>query len=261
VIQLVIPMAGLGSRFTAAGFTIPKPLIPVHGVEMYKLVLSNLISSQVARIVLICPRSFGMKRLEPQLTRATSAEVTIVEIEALTSGPASTVNLAKGELNLSEPLVIANSDQYVDFLVDDFYKTLLGGDYLGAVLTMQDDDPKWSYAEVDSACLIRRVVEKEVISTHATVGIYGFSVARDFFEAYDSMTEADFRVNGEFYVAPSYEFSPKFQSPGAKAIDLGPVGSVMYGLGIPKDLETFIAQPLSKQACENASILFQAPSA
>lgn len=259
MIQLVVPMAGLGSRFKSAGFSTPKPLIPVHGVEMYKLVLSNLISPVVSKIILICPSSFDMKGLETELSAATSTKVAIIEVDALTSGPASTVNLSRGELDLEKPLVIANSDQYVNFNVANFYSSLIKGAHLGAVLTMQDDDPKWSYAEIDEKGVILRVVEKEVISKFATVGIYGFSIAADFFEAYDNMVLRDFKVNGEFYVAPAYEFSPKFRHPGAIAIDLGPVGSVMYGLGIPEDLERFLKQPISARACAKAEVLFQAP--
>lgn len=257
MIQLVVPMAGLGSRFVAAGYSTPKPLIPVHGVEMYKLVLSNLLSKEVSRVVLVCPKAFGMKRIEVELSTFTNCKVTVLEIESLTSGPASTVNLAKNELDPDSPLVIANSDQYVNFNVESFYKTLLENKYLGTILTMQDDDPKWSYAEVLPTGIISRVVEKEVISPYATVGIYGFCRAGDFFEAYDAMTDAGFKVNGEYYVAPSYEFSPKFDTPGALALDLGPVGSVMFGLGIPQDLEAFLANRISHEACNAAAALFR----
>ncbi len=256
MIQLVIPMAGLGSRFLAEGYKTPKPLISIHGVEMYKIVLSNLLDALVSRVVIICPKSFDMKKLEPSLEIATSSEVGIIDIDYLTTGPATTAYISKELLDPDLPLVIANSDQFVDFQVSNFYQHLVNGKHLGAVLTMKDDNPKWSYAEVDSNNLITRIVEKEVISENATVGIYGFSHARDFFEAYERMIAANFRVNGEFYVAPSFQFSPSFNSRGVLAIDLGPVGEVMHGLGIPADLEEFLRTDVSRVAAINARAIF-----
>lgn len=256
MIQLVVPMAGLGSRFRTAGYTTPKPLIEVHGVEMYRLVISNLFSEQIDRIVLITPSSFQMKHLESSLSSCLGLEVSVVEVDGLTSGPATTVSLALDLLDLDMPLVVANSDQYVAFDPTSFYDALENSGDMGVILTMRDNDPKWSYAQLGSGGRVTRIVEKEVISDMATVGIYGFRSARDFLTAYEAMVESDFRVNGEFYVAPAYEFSPGFKSPGVSVFDLGPVGEVMFGLGIPQDLNAFIATDISKRASAKATELF-----
>ena len=256
MIQLVIPMAGLGSRFRAQGYTVPKPLIQIHGIEMYKLVLANLFSTQLDRVVLICPTSFQMKSLEPELSSKLGIKVNVIEVDGLTTGPAATVALARDLLDPTLPLVIANSDQYVAFEPDGFYSQVEQPENHGIVLTMRDDDPKWSYVSLNANGMIERVVEKQVISDIATVGIYGFKAAEDFLHAFDAMVNAGFMVNGEHYVAPAYEFLPEFKSGVIGIHDLGPVGQVMFGLGIPEDLERFLELDVSHRAAERSKKLF-----
>ena len=256
MIQLVVPMAGLGSRFKSQGYTVPKPLIQIHGIEMYKVVLANLFSPQLDRVILVCPTSFNMKSLEGELSRCLGLVVRIIEVDGLTSGPAATVALARDLLDPEIPLVIANSDQYVAFEPDGFYAEIQQSDNRGLVLTMRDDDPKWSYVSVNAHNLIDRVVEKQVISDLATVGIYGFKRAGDFFQAFDSMVRAGFMVNGAHYVAPAYEFLTDFKSGIIGIHDLGPVGQVMFGLGIPEDLQSFLKLDVSRQAAERSKQLF-----
>lgn len=256
MIQLVIPMAGLGSRFRAQGYDVPKPLIQIHGIEMYKVVLANLFSTQLDRVILICPTSFKMKSLEAELSSKLSVKVTIIEVDHLTTGPAATVALARDLLDPELPLVIANSDQYVAFDPEGFYSQIQHSQNRGIVLTMRDDDPKWSYVSLDAHGMIERVVEKQVISDIATVGIYGFKAAGDFFQAFDSMVDAGFMVNGEHYVAPAYEFLQDFKSGVVGIHDLGPVGEVMFGLGIPEDLESFLELDVSYRAADKSKQLF-----
>jgi len=250
-------MAGLGSRFKAKGYSIPKPLIPIHGIEMYKVVLANLFSTHLARVVLICPTSFKMKPLELDLSNKLGVPVTIIEVETLTTGPAATVALARHLLDPDLPLVIANSDQFVAFEPDIFYSELENNDHDGVILTMRDSDPKWSYVSVNSNQMINRVVEKQVISDIATVGIYGFKQTQGFLAAFDKMVSSGFMVNGEHYVAPAYEFMPNFKTGVIAIHDLGPVGQVMFGLGIPEDLESFLKQKISYDAAEQAKNIFE----
>ena len=40
--NILIPMAGAGSRFEQAGYTFPKPLIEIHGKPMIQKVVENL---------------------------------------------------------------------------------------------------------------------------------------------------------------------------------------------------------------------------
>lgn len=237
-IHLVIPMAGEGQRFRKAGIDTPKPLIDVGGVPMYQLILSNLWSEYIGRVTLIARAEYDIESRAPYLQKRLGAEVNVVNVYQTTGGPAVSVGLAECLLKEHEPVVVANSDQFVDANLDDLYVELLGGDISGSILTMEDDDPKWSYVEVDSYGHVLRVAEKKVISRYASVGIYGFQTAQLMLSAFKSMREAREQVNGEYYVAPAYNFMPRTSGPVVSR-NLGPIRAVTYGLGTPEDLKSF----------------------
>lgn len=255
-IQLVVPMAGLGSRFATAGYSQVKPLLPIHGQEMYKVVLANLMSPDVGRIVLVAPTTFELSKRESDMEAALRVPVTIVEIDYLTDGPASTVELSRPHLDPDLPVVTANSDQYVDADLSDFYRKVGSGTCSGVILTMGDDSPKWSYVRTNEAGQVTLIREKEVISNEATVGIYGFASARSLFSSITSMKSGGNKVNGEYYVAPAYDFL--LGEPGGVLTSyLGHVGTVMHGLGVPEDYERFLNNGTSIKAASTAETLFK----
>lgn len=250
-IQLVIPMAGLGTRFSERGYGVPKPLLSVHGLSMYRLVLGNLLTEQIGRIAIVAQQSWNLGPSISALSNALDLEVELIEIDYLTGGPADTVELAQVWLRPDQPVVTANSDQYVHADIRPFYGLLESGSVSGALLLMEDDHPKWSYARLNEAGEILEVREKEVISPFATVGIYGFSSARVMLEAFAAMRASDDRVNGEFYVGPAYNYLKSQREPIAST-NLGPVSTVMYGLGTPEDYEFFLSTDLSRAAVKDA---------
>jgi NDP-sugar pyrophosphorylase family protein len=247
MLTVVIPMAGRGSRFADAGYEIPKPLLPIHGVPMIETVVRNLTPSEPARFVFICRREhmddYGFV---PALRRVAPGCV-VVPIDEVTEGAACTVALGEAATDPDDILVIANSDQWVDHSMDEHLAVLRRDDLDGLIMTMTADDPKWSFVELDSAQLVTNVVEKEVVSSEATVGIYTFRRAADYFRAARSMIAADKRVNGEFYVAPVYN---ELIAAGARiGIDnIGADRAGMYGLGTPADYDDFLALPISARA-------------
>lgn len=246
MINIVIPMAGAGSRFAKAGFTDPKPLIPVKGIPMIKVVINNLRPSHPHRFIFICQKSHVEQyNLHTKLAEWAPG-CSIVEINGLTEGAACTVLAAKDLINNDAPLMIANSDQYVDCDIDQYLATMDEKNLDGLIMTMKADDPKWSFVGFDSKGQVTRVVEKEVISDEATVGIYNFAQGKKFVEAAERMIRNDLRVNGEFYVAPTYN---SMIEEGARLgiYNIGSEAHGMYGLGIPSDLQIFIENPISKK--------------
>jgi len=247
MLTIVIPMAGRGSRFAEAGYELPKPLLPIHGIPMIEAVVRNLAPSEPARFVFICQRehlaSFGF---EAGLRQAAPG-CTIVAIDGVTEGAACTVLLAEHAIDPDDVLVIANSDQWVDHTMDAHLGVMRADDLDGLIMTMTADDPKWSFVSLDERNLVTTVVEKVVISDEATVGIYAFARGGEFIRAAKAMIAADERVNGEFYVAPVYN---QLIAEGARiGIDnVGSEGDGMYGLGIPADYEGFLKLPLSLRA-------------
>lgn len=248
MLNIVIPMAGRGSRFADAGYELPKPLLPIHGVPMIEVVARNLTPSlQPARFVFIC-RQEHLERygFEAALRRLVPG-CAIVPIDTVTEGAACTVMLSEGVVDPEGVLIIANSDQWVDHDIDDHLALLRDQQLDGLIMTMTADDPKWSFVELGPDHHVTNVVEKEVVSDEATVGIYTFARASDYFRAARAMIAADKRVNGEFYVAPAY--NELIAEDARIGIDnVGAEGAGMYGLGIPADYEGFLGLDLSLRA-------------
>jgi len=247
MLNIVLPIAGRGSRFVTAGYTRPKPLIPVHGAPMIEAVVRNIRPRGDHRFIFVALREhldhLGMR---DTLDRIAPGCI-VVPVNEVTQGAACTVLLARQHINSTDPLMIANSDQWVDVDINAYLATMDRARANGLIMTMAATDPKWSFVGLDLAGLVTRVVEKEVISSEATVGIYNFRHGNDFVRAAEQMIEKNLRVNGEFYVAPVYN---ELIAEGARIAihNVGSEGAGMYGLGIPADLDSFLANPVSLRA-------------
>lgn len=247
-LNILIPMAGMGSRFKKEGYSLPKPLIPVHGHPMIQWVINNLRpKGRPHRFIFICLKAhleqFGlMKNLK---TWAPHCEV--VFTDSVTQGAACTVLLAKEFINDAHPLMIANSDQWIDIDIEHYLQAMENGGYDGYIMTMKANDPKWSYVGLDGRGNVVEVVEKKVISDEATVGIYNFRFGKDFVESAETMIAQDLRVNGEFYVAPAYN-QLVLRKKKVGIWNIGQEGEGMYGLGIPPDLKKFELLDISRKA-------------
>lgn len=236
-VQLVIPMAGEGRRFSDAGYKSPKPLLEIDGRPMFELVIRNLIVPAVDRVVLLSRDEWYLSASVTSLSSALGIPISNISVSGTTDGPAGTVELAAPVLDLDAPVVVANSDQYVSGDLSGFYQAIEAG-APGVILAMQDDDPKWSYVRVDGKGNAVELREKVVISPLATVGIYAFSSVRLMLDAFRDMRDRRDMTNSEYYVAPSYRYLIE-QGAEVRVIDLGPIGDVMHGMGIPEDYEEF----------------------
>lgn len=234
--NIVIPMAGLGSRFAKVGFDRPKPFIDVLGKPMIVRVLENL-RYKDARYILIARKEHLIqeKKLVDEIQNDFNVE--FIGIDKLTEGTACTVLYARKYINNDKPLMIANSDQIVDINIADFIDDSFNRGLDGSILTFRDKEknPKWSFVRLKDN-LVTEVKEKEVISELATVGIYLFAKGKIFVEnAIDMIIEND-RVNGEFYTCPVYNYAIKY---GFKIGIYNIKDNQMHGIGTPEDLEIF----------------------
>ena len=203
--------------------------------------------SQDHRFIFICQRIHVEAFQLDQKLKTWAPGCEVVQIDELTEGAACTVLVAREFIENNDHLMIANCDQYIEIDIDQYLQKLSAHDLDGLIMTMKADDPKWSYVAIDENRNVTRVVEKEVISDEATVGIYNFKHGIQFVSAAEKMIEDDFRVNGEFYVAPTYNVM--IERGGSIGIDnIGTEGNGMYGLGIPSDLERFLTLPVLSKA-------------
>jgi NDP-sugar pyrophosphorylase family protein len=236
MINIVIPMAGMGKRFADVGFPDPKPFIPVKGQIMIERVLNNL-HYKDARYILIARKEHVEARRDQVEYLKSKYNVIIEEVERVTDGAACTVLKAHRHINNDEPLLIANSDQIVDASIADFIDDCAKRKLDGSILTFPSDHPKWSYAKTDQDGIVTEVKEKVVISNKATVGIYLFSKGRDFVDgALDMIAEAD-KFNHEYYVCPIYNHLAKIN----KKVGIYDIQeNQMHGTGTPEDLENYL---------------------
>ena len=248
MLNIVVPMAGRGSRFVKAGYELPKPLIEIHGHPMIECVTKNIAPKIEHKFIYLCLAEHLEKYDLARRLKSFSPNCEIITVDKVTEGAACTVLLARDFIDNDEPLMIANSDQYVDIDINDYLAA--GAELDGLIMTMFADDNKWSFIKFNSAQHVTMVREKEVISNEATVGIYNFARGRDYVACADKMIELNLRVNNEFYVAPVYNI---YIEQGAKIgfYNVGKLDAGMYGLGVPDDLNKFIANPLSKKIFED----------
>ena len=244
MLNIVVPMAGSGTRFAQAGYRLPKPLIDVQGSPMIRRVIDNIRPSRPHRFIFVCQRAhdreFGLT--ERLTTWAPGCEV--VRLDGITEGAACTVLAAAALIDTPNPLMIANSDQLVDIEIDDHLALIDPSQSDGMIMTMPATDPKWSYAATGTNGWVTRVAEKNPISPHATVGIYNFTAGADFVTAAQQMIAADDRTLGEFYLAPVYNH---LIEAGARIAINEITATSMHGLGTPEDLEAFLLKSSLRQ--------------
>jgi len=245
MLNIVIPMAGAGSRFAKDDrYSDPKPLIRINNSPMIKIVIDNLKPVREHRFIFICQKNhIRTYNLKDKLEKWSKGCI-IVEIDELTEGAACTVLKAKSYINNKDELMIANSDQFIDADINKYLDEINKHQLDGLIMTMKANSSKWSYVGFKNNS-VNKVVEKKVISDEATVGIYNFLHGVDFVTTAEEMINNNDRVNNEFYVAPVYNYLIK-QKKSIGIYNVGSVGSGMYGLGTPDDLDLFMRERINE---------------
>lgn len=254
-LQLLIPAAGKGSRFTNAGFDFPKPIIPVWDIPMLIWVISNFPLEPEDQIRILCQSEHEIPGMLKNYVKKLPNQVKFLEIDYWTEGPAHSVELLLEGINDSSPVVCANSDQYVFSGLPEFVNAVRNGKSQGQILTMEATSNAWSYIGRDSDGKVIRVVEKEEISNEATVGVYGWSSAATLRAALSWQRDTGLKVNNEYYVAPSYQFLIENRLEiSTHSVGLHGVG--VHGLGVPKDLENFLTLETAMEIHGRLSSIF-----
>jgi len=231
--NVLIPMAGAGSRFAAAGYTFPKPLIEVNGKPMIQVVVENL--NIEAHYIFIVQKEHYEKYHLQYLLNAIAPGCSIVMIPGMTEGAACTTLLAKELIDNGDPLIIANSDQFVEWNSNECLYAFNADSIDAGIVTFESNHPKWSYAKLNEQGFVSEVAEKKPISDHATVGIYFWKKGSDYVKYAEQMIAKDIRVNNEFYVAPVFNEAIA----DGKKIRIKDAAK-MWGIGTPEDLNYFL---------------------
>lgn len=248
-INLVLPAAGLGSRFRDVGELRPKPLIPVFDLPMIMWVLLNFPLMSEDKVWIISQTKDCIPGAIRHLSSILPFEVEFLEIDCLTEGPASTVNLVLKNLPDDEGLIVANTDQYVFADLRPFLELVRANSCSGQILTMHASSNAWSYVGRDLNGRIDRVIEKVEISNEATVGVYGWAKVAVAKSAFEDTFQKDIRTNNEFYVAPTYNYLIA-QGLKVETYLVGEHGKAVHGLGIPVDLQSFLRNPQARSIAD-----------
>ncbi len=230
---IVVPMAGMGSRFSKAGYTDIKPLIPIFGKPMIEHVV-DCVGLDADWIFIVQKGHREDYDLDSKLDILRPGCKIIDTGYGPTDGAACSILLAKEFVNNNRPLVVINSDNII--LWDtELFDDMMESEARGLILCFKDEDPKWSFAKVDDDMFVTEVAEKKPISDNATAGMYIWKHGADFVLAAEQMISKNIRTNNEFYLCPVYNENILLGHP----IIIGFVNE-MHGVGTPEDLEEYI---------------------
>jgi dTDP-glucose pyrophosphorylase len=241
MLKTIILMAGRGTRFLDLDPDKPKPLVELHGHPLIRWVVENLRVKTPQQYIFVALKEHIEKFQLNDLFNSWNIHFNLVEVDTVTKGAACSALFARKFMD-EDQMLIVNSDQYIRFSADQFIADANQRGLDGSILTMKASGPKWSYVRVNEKEMVTEVKEKQEISETATVGVYYFRRGQDFVTATERMIAADDTVNGEFYIAPVYNY---LIGSRISHYPVGVAGTEMIGLGTKEDFLKFQENPES----------------
>ncbi len=235
--NIVITMAGLGSRFKKAGYQVPKYQIIAHEKTLFEWSMESL-----KGFMKDDNQYFFVVRVEDQASdfiRETCAKlgihkVQVIQIDYLTKGQAETAMLCKDLWEQESKLLIYNIDTYVEAY--QMETSQIQGD--GFIPCFLGEGDHWSFVKLDESGKAVLVKEKERISEFCTLGAYYFKSCKLYEELYDSYyTKGNQLEKGERYIAPLYNYF--IRQGGDVRISVVDTDKV-HVLGTPEELDAFV---------------------
>ena len=234
--NILIPMAGRGSRFEEQGYTDKKPFIDVNGKPMIHRVIENLgmeFDKEYMFIMICLQEDFDKYDFTEFEKVIGHNSYDVVILDDVTEGAAQTILQAKDLIDDDTPLMTMNSDQLVDWDIERLFEMCEQFD--GVIPCFYGEGNAWSYARTLDNGYVQEVAEKKQISNYATAGYYYWKKGSDFVKYAEQMIEDNSRTNGEFYVAPVYNWAVK----DGKRVGVFMVDKC-YSLGTPEDLQEYL---------------------
>lgn len=233
--NIVIPMAGEGTRFPRDTYKIPKPLIEIRGVPMIQRAIDSLGLNGTYHFII---RKDSYYDQVCTLLHSICPNSKIISVEETTEGPASSCLLFRDFINNDDELVIANCDQIMWWDPEVFLTNARYYRYDGLVVTYTTTTPKNSYAKIDSNGLVVEIKEKEVISDISLNGIHYWRKGKYFIQSSEDMIKCQDRSpNGEFYVGPTYNYMIK----NGYKVGIHHIPNFQHNpVGVPEDLENYL---------------------
>lgn len=238
-INILIPMAGAGSRFVEANYDKPKPLIDVHNEPMIKWAVKSIdFIDKLKNFSLIFiilkehDEKHGLKKQLKEIFSEYKDNIEIVIINEITRGQAETCLAAKNHINNYNKLIIHNCDTYSTSNIFDIINEYNPD---GILPCFESDHPRYSFAKTDEHNNVIETAEKNPISNNATNGTYYFKRGLDFVQVAENAIRNNEFYNNEFYIAPLYNKLIK----SGKKIKIAKT-KLNHVLGTPEELNNFL---------------------
>jgi NDP-sugar pyrophosphorylase family protein len=237
--NIVVPIVGMGKRFSEAGFQDPKPLIFVKGKEIVRHSIESFgIPGNYIFVIRKGQRSSDLRSLLFDIM----PDSQVIETEEMTEGAACSVLLARDLIDNNEELIIFNCDQRTEWDYRCFLDFCQNSEIEGVVTTYQHDNvvvgksSPFSFIKIDDNKNAVMLEEKFAISDLSLCGIHYWKRGRDFVESAAEMIRKDDRINNEFYVSRTYNY---LIAKGKKIRHFPIPKGQFFSLGTPEDLKIF----------------------
>ena len=202
--NIVITMAGFGTRFKQAGYTMPKYQIEAHGKTLFEwsmLSLDGYRQDGNRYIFIVRREDNAVEFISQQCNKLEFPDFFILELNNPTDGQATTTMLAKSYWVQDAPLMIYNIDTFVE--PGEMTLADIRGD--GFIPCFHADGDHWSFVELGAGGKAVQVSEKRRISDNCTLGAYYFKSCTLYDELYTEYYKDKLNIEkGEKYVAPLY---------------------------------------------------------
>ena len=201
--NLLLPIAGKAQRFLDAGYMMPKPLIRAKHKHVIDWSMDSIDYEDCNLIFIVRLDHIYNFSIDKILKQKFGDDIKIVVVDQVTRGALETCTLAEEYIDNDLPLFIYTPDV---FFGPKFDPESVSKDSDGFLLTFLANSPDHSYSDFDENGVVSRVVEKEVISQHANVGLYYFKTGSMFLHYAWRAIDDNLMVKGEFYIAPIYNY-------------------------------------------------------
>lgn len=233
-----MPMGGLGQRFRDAGIDTPKPLINVNGIPMFQKALAsyNTYEGEKRYVFVIRKDTEDEYGISKQI-KALLPDAKIKLLDHNTRGAVETCLVAEELIDPTLPLVIMDCD--ISFDASNYFELINDAvqseAFDGLLLSFNSDNPRYSFAEIDSGSTVIRTAEKVVISEHALMGAYFFTHANTFLSAAHKLLGSEISESmKEYYVSLIYNI---LIESGKK---IGLAKGTFYCFGTPEELKSYL---------------------
>lgn len=234
-VNVVIPMAGAGSRFEIEGYDTPKPFIKFDGKMMVEHVLASFEEIE-PNFILVMQEKFLKERFSEVNELQSKYTMEIVTVPKLTMGAAITALASHKMIDSQHDIIFADSDNIFEKKdILNFLNSVHERDLNGALMTINSDNPCYSYAKVNKDGYLECTKEKEVISNNAICGLYYFKNVDEFKDAVIDVVVCNDLSKGEFYMSNVYNFLKKI-SPKIGIFNIDNFNCV----GTPKQLKKYM---------------------